>query len=145
MPPAAIPTDAGQQTPLDARRDPWTVPRRCRRRDAPILNPQPKLRRQRSGETDKGAVAPWQTMLHRFAKTGAVARGRYAALQPVPEAAEPEFVAPASTYDRVALYLSDTLDWLNLWQDNAGHDHWLDDHSLDGDFSAEQNQTFPQP
>jgi hypothetical protein len=103
-------------------------------------NPPPKPRRQRGGETDKGAVAPWQTMLHRFVKTGAAARGRYAALQTVQEAAE-----PASTYDRVALYLSDTLDWLNLWQDNAGHDHWLDDHSLDGEFSAEQNRNFPQP
>jgi hypothetical protein len=98
-------------------------------------NPQPKPRRQRSGETDKGAVAPWQTMMHRLVKTGAVARGRYAVLQPTQEVEE-----PASAYDRVALYLSDTLDWFNLWQDNAGYDH-----SLDGEFSANQNQTFPQP
>ncbi len=109
-------------------------------RRSPNPQPKPKPRRQRSGETDKGAVAPWQTVLRRFAKTGAAARGRYAALQPVQEAAE-----PVSTYDRVALYLSDTLDWFNLWQDNAGYDHWLDDPSLDGDFSANQNQSFPQP
>jgi hypothetical protein len=78
-------------------------------------------------------------MLQRLAKTGAVARGRYAALQPAPqETREP--IAPASTYDRIALYLSDTLDWLNLWQDNAEQDHWLDTG-----FSAEQNQNIPQP
>jgi hypothetical protein len=104
-------------------------------------SPDPQQQRRRRGETDKGAIAPWQTMLRRFAKTGAAARGRYAALQPVQETAEPEFVAPASAYDRAALHLSDTLDWLNLWQEQ---DHWLD-QSLDDEFSANQNQSFPQP
>jgi hypothetical protein len=96
--------------------------------------PQPQARRRR-GETDKGSVASYRTMLRRRAKTGAAARGRYAALQPAQEASE-----PVNAYARVAMYLSDTLDWLNLWQDNADHDHWLDES-----FSAEQNQNFPQP
>lgn len=78
-------------------------------------------------------------MLHRLAKTGAVARGRYTTLKPAPRET-PETVAPVGTYDRAALYLSETLDWLNLWQDNADQDHWLDER-----FSAEQNQTAPQP
>jgi hypothetical protein len=48
-------------------------------------NPKPKPKR-RTGETDKGFVAVCRTMLHRLAKTGAAARGRYAALQPAPKA-----------------------------------------------------------
>jgi hypothetical protein len=98
--------------------------------------PQPQERRRR-GETDKGAVAPFRTMLRRLAKTGAAAaRGRYAALQPAPQKA----AEPASSYGRVALYLSNTLDWLNLWQDNADNDYWIED-----DFSAKQDQNVPQP
>ena len=38
------------------------------------------------------------------------------------------------------MYLADTLDWLNLWQDNADNGHWLDD-----DFNAKQDRYFPQP
>lgn len=71
-------------------------------------------------------------MLRRAAKGGAAARGRYAGLR--------QAAAPADAYDRAALYLADTLDWLTLWQDNADHDQWLDEG-----FSAEQNQAFPQP
>jgi hypothetical protein len=104
--------------------------------------PQP---RRRSGETDKGFVMAWRTMLHRAAtKTGAAARGRYAALRPAKAAlakAEPEAVAcVADPYTAATAYLSDTLDWLNLWQDNADNDHWLDD-----DFSAKEDRYFPQP
>jgi hypothetical protein len=47
---------------------------------------------------------------------------------------------PADRAAAASGYLSDTLDWLNLWQDNAAHDHWLDD-----DFSAKQDQNYPQP
>jgi hypothetical protein len=101
--------------------------------------PQPQRRRR--GETGKAAAAPFGAILHRLAKTGAAAaRGRYAALQPAPRAAQERVTPAASAYDRVALYLADTLDWLTLWQDNAGHDHWLDEG-----FDTEQNQNFPQP
>jgi hypothetical protein len=132
------PPDSKPRSMLDAIRGLFRAAVAAVTRRSP--NPSPKPRRQQRGETDKGAVAAHGTMLHRFVKTGAAARGRYAALQPVQEAEE-----PASTYDRVALYLSDTLDWFNLWQDNAGYDHWLDDHSLDDELSANQNQIFPQP
>ena len=78
-------------------------------------------------------------MLRRVARTGATARGCYAALRSAPKAREA--IAPTSAYARAPLYLSDTLDWLNLWQDNAGYDdHWIDD-----DFSAKQDENFPQP
>jgi hypothetical protein len=49
-------------------------------------------------------------------------------------------VAETESYAAARGYLSDTLDWLNLWQDNAAHDHWLDD-----DFSAKQDRNFPHP
>lgn len=75
-------------------------------------------------------------MLRRAARTGAVARGRYAGLRTARRAQE----ATASAYAAARMYLADTLDWLNLWADNAEPDHWLDE-----DFSAEQNQNIPQP
>lgn len=72
-------------------------------------------------------------------KTGAAARGRFAALRPAKVA--PEAVATAADpYAAATAYLSDTLDWLNLWQDNANNDQWHD-----GNFSAKQDQYFPQP
>jgi hypothetical protein len=103
-----------------------------------VENPQPRARRRR-GETDKGFVAACRAMLRRVVRTGATARDRAAALQPVPKVREA--IAPTSAYASTSLYLSDTLDWLNLWQDNAGYDdHWIDD-----DFGAKQEETFPQP
>jgi len=103
-------------------------------------NPQPKPRRRR-GETDKGFVATCRAMMRRAAKTGAaVARGRYAGLQEAQEAIAPEPITTADAYASARLYLSDTLDWLNLWQDNADNDHWHDD-----EFSAKQDQNFLQP
>lgn len=41
---------------------------------------------------------------------------RYAAAQKVKTAPE---LPPQQQPDRATLYLSETLDWLNLWQDNA--------------------------
>jgi hypothetical protein len=72
--------------------------------------------RRRRGETDKGFVAACRTMLRR--------------------AARPDSDLCASA----ALYLSDTLDWLNLWQDNADNDHWQEN-----EFSATYWDNFPQP
>ena len=103
-----------------------------------VEDPQPQARRRR-GETDKGFVAACRAMLRRVARTGATARGHDAALRPAPKVREA--IALTSAYARAPLYLSDTLDWLNLWQDNAGYDdHWIDD-----DFSAKQDENFPQP
>ena len=95
--------------------------------------PQPVRRRR--GETDKGFAAACRAMLRRTPKTGAVARGRFAGLRYAQEA-----IAPSDAYARARMYLSDTLDWLNLWQDNADNDHWHD-----GEFSATFEDYFPQP
>ena len=101
-------------------------------------NPQPKPRRQRSGETDKGAVAPWQTVLRRFAKTGAAARGRYAALQSAPEVQE-----PADPYAAATVYAATTFQWLmNLWDANSSME---DSGGLDDSFDTTQNHYYPQP
>ena len=110
--------------------------------------PPPPARR-RGGETGKGFVRAWRAVLHRAAmKTGAAARGRYAALRLAKadlstEAlakVEPEAFTPADAYARTGMYLSDTLDWLNLWQDNANNEPWSD-----CDFNAKQDHDFPQP
>ena len=109
-------------------------------------NPQPTPRRRRRGETDKGFVAACRAMLRRVVRTGATARDCDAALQPAPPAfatagSVREPIAPTSAYASTSLYLSDTLDWLNLWQDNAAYDDdWYGD-----DFSAKQEENFPQP
>ncbi|MGD0108359.1 MAG: hypothetical protein ABSC06_30620 [Rhodopila sp.] len=98
--------------------------------------PQP---RRKSGDTDKGLKAAWRTVLHRATtKTGAVARGRYATLRPAK--AEPEAFAPADACAGTGMYLSDTLEWLNLWQYNANNEQWSG-----SDFNAKQDQDFPQP
>lgn len=65
------------------------------------------------------------------------ARGRYAALRQ--QKADRAAFAVSAT-DRAAAYLADTLDWLNLWQDNADCEQWPDD-----DFSAKQDHYGPQP
>jgi hypothetical protein len=66
------------------------------------------------------------------------ARGRYATLPPAK--VEAAAFASADPYAGAGMYLADTLDWLNLWQDNADNDHWFAD-----DFSAKQDRYFPQP
>jgi hypothetical protein len=63
----------------------------------------------------------------------AAARGRYAALQPAK-------VEQAAAVESAGLYLADTLAWLQLWEDNATHEQWLDDS-----FSYKQTLDFPQP
>jgi hypothetical protein len=99
--------------------------------------PKPEARR-RSGETEKGFVAACRAVLHRVAKTGAAARGRFTGLRPAK--AEPEGFAPADAYACGGMYLADTLAWLNLWQDNANNEQWSD-----SDFSAKQDRDLPQP
>lgn len=57
-----------------------------------------------------------------------------------PAKAEPEAVAFATDpYAGATVSLSTTLDWLNMWQANA-ESQWIDE-----DFSAKQDQYFPQP
>jgi hypothetical protein len=110
---------------------------------------------RKSGETDKGFIMVVKRrydrrrgLSGRYAalkaakQTGAAARGRFAKLRPAkgePKAA-PKVVAPADTYARACLSLSDTLDWFNLWEANANNYQWQD-----ADFSAKQDQYFPQP
>jgi hypothetical protein len=65
------------------------------------------------------------------------ARGRFAALRP---AKMEKTALAADPYAAARAYLADTLDWLNLWRDNANNDQWHDD-----DFSAKQDRYFPQP
>jgi hypothetical protein len=77
---------------------------------------EPQPARRRRGETDKGFAAACRSILRRAARS------------------------EVSAVSDAALYLSDTLDWLNLWQDNAGNDHWQED-----DFSATYWDNFPQP
>jgi hypothetical protein len=106
------------------------------RRDEDVPPPQA---RRRSGETEKGFVMVRRVVLHRAdMKTGAAARGRYVGLRPAK--AEPEAFAPADAYACTGLYLSATLDWLNLWQDNTNNEQWSD-----SDFNAKQDYDFPQP
>jgi hypothetical protein len=78
----------------------------------------------------------------------AAACGRYAALQSakVEKAAamRPATPMPWQDYDAATAYLSDTLDWLNLWDDNDTYLNSADD-ALDGGFNTQQNHDFPQP
>lgn len=99
--------------------------------------PQPEPRRK-SGDTGKGHVIAWRRVLQRGArKTGAAARGRYAALQPE-KASPPSAADPFAT---AAAYLSDTLDWLRLWEANSTD---FSD-ALDDSFDTQQDHNFPQP
>jgi hypothetical protein len=113
--------------------------------------------RRKSGETDK-ALGRHDLRAYRAAErgqpggrydgvkaakqAGAAARGRFAKLRPAkaePKAAPEPLSAAADTYARACLSLSNTLDWQALWQANANND-WQA-----GDFSATQDQFFPQP
>ena len=68
------------------------------------------------------------------------ARGRYADLRAKPPKAAAART-PADPYAGAGLHLADTLEWLQLWQDNANAGDWPDDN-----FSAkQQDQYFPQP
>jgi hypothetical protein len=48
--------------------------------------------------------------------------------------------APAEAYAGADTYLSNVLNWLNLWQANANNGQWPDDN-----FSVKQDHYFPQP
>jgi hypothetical protein len=83
-------------------------------------------------------MAACRTILRPALKTGAAARGRFARLRPAK--VEQEALAPANAYAGTGTYLSDTLEWLNLWQYNANNEQWSD-----SDFNAKQDHDFPQP
>jgi hypothetical protein len=96
--------------------------------------PRPGAARRRRGETDGGLLKP---IVSQPAVAGRpAARGRYAALQPARTESEASLCAD-DPYAAATAYLSDTLAWL---QQNADNDQWHDD-----DFSAKQEQYFPQP
>lgn len=96
--------------------------------------PRPGAARRRRGETDGGLLKP---IMSQPALAGRpAARGRYAALQPARIESEASLCAD-DPYAAATAYLSDTLAWL---QQNADNDQWHDD-----DFSAKQEQYFPQP
>jgi hypothetical protein len=110
--------------------------------------PQPQERR-RKGETDKGAIAPFRTMLRRLAKTGAaVARGRYAALQPAQQAGASASIAPepitsADAYAAATASTATTFEWLmNMWDANSGMEV---NGALDDSLHTQQNHYYPQP
>jgi len=101
--------------------------------------PAPEPRRRRSGETEGEFRKLVRQITHHIAAAGATARGRYAALRPV-KAAPAASITAVDPYIAAGLYLSDTLDWLQLWENNAG-----DDQCLDDSFSPQQDRSFPQP
>ena len=123
--------------------------------------PKPEARR-RKGETGREFRRLTRKLLPAAFKTGAAARGCYAALQPAKADVSAKASACVSakagtTADRLAtvdafasadadvyadtgMYLADTIGWLNLWQDNANNEQWHDDN-----FSAKQDYCFPQP
>jgi hypothetical protein len=122
--------------------------------------PKPEARKRRGGGTDSRVLFLRRRPHH---VTEPAARGCYARLAaPTAEPAN-EFVRAANILCSIAqdiadmftdlnerlaevfhgkgLYLSDnTLDWLNLWQDNANNEQWQNE-----DFGAKQDNYFPQP
>jgi hypothetical protein len=97
--------------------------------------PQPQKRRRR-GEKEGGGPIMVQALPLPARHVGRpAARGRYAMLG----AGTAKFDGADSGHDAPAiLHLADTIEWLQLWQDNT--DLWSED-----DFSAKQNRYFPQP
>jgi hypothetical protein len=85
-------------------------------------------------------------MLRRVARTGAAARGRYAALRPAPEAqepSEPEPIMSADAYEAATVSTATTLGWLmNMWEANSSME---DVGGLDDSFDTKQDHYFPQP
>lgn len=94
--------------------------------------PQPQKRRRRGEKEGEGPIMVRPPALYAVRPA---ARGRYASLGSGP--AQRSTIAVGHV-EKAALYLADTLDWLQLWQDNTTH--WPDD-----DFSAKQDRYFPQP
>jgi hypothetical protein len=98
--------------------------------------PRPEARRRRNGETEGGFRKLARKIARQLTTARTAAHGRYAALRPVKTEQ-----TPADAHADVGLYLSDTLDWLNLWwQGNTADDLWIGD-----DFNAKQDQSYPQP
>jgi hypothetical protein len=97
--------------------------------------PQPSKRRR--GEKDGGGPTMFQAQPPPAHHAGRpAARGRYATLR----TGTTKSAGQGRGHEaHAALHLTDTLDWLQLWQDN-NTGHWPDDN-----FSAKQNQYFPQP
>jgi hypothetical protein len=96
--------------------------------------PQPQKRRRGEKEGGGPIMVQAQPPSH-HAAGGPAARGRYATLR----AGTTKSAGQGRGHEaNAALHLADTLDWLQLWQDN--NTHWPDD-----DFSAKQNLYFPQP
>jgi hypothetical protein len=97
--------------------------------------PKPEARRRR-GETDKGLVIAWHD------RGAAVARGRYAALQPAKEVEASACAADpyaAATADLSGTFVD--LDCMNpYWPPDAEYDAAIDEH-----FSSQQDRYFPQP
>ena len=121
--------------------------------------PEPEARKRRSGGSEGRLLAMRSRRLY---VTKSAARGRYKRLAVPQFPPEDEFARTADLLCSVpegianifadlarrlevviygkSLAFSDTLDWQNLWQDNANNAQWHDD-----DFSAKQDQYFPQP
>ena len=105
--------------------------------------PKPEARR-RGGEKSGGALA------QPVRASAPAARGRYAALRLLTRKAGKlqrkfgraanDATADPEPYVAATAYLAETLEWLNLWEDNA---HAAD--ILDDTCDAAQNQCIPQP
>jgi hypothetical protein len=76
--------------------------------------PAPEPRRRRSGETGKAFALAAKSVVARAAGLS------------------------ADAYSAAAAYLSDTLDWLGLWDANS------DSNELDDDCNTKQNCSSPQ-
>lgn len=86
--------------------------------------PQPARRRR--GETGKGFVAAWKTMLRRVERCAARATGGGATF--------------ADICAEAGVFLSETLDYLNSFEDTTSNDCWHED-----EFGATYWDYFPQP
>jgi hypothetical protein len=75
---------------------------------------EPPPPRRRGGETGKAFGMAARAVLHRAARI------------------------PADAYMAATAYLTDTLDWLRLWDDNAG-----DAEELDNEFHCPDTDTHP--
>ena len=93
---------------------------------SPLAEDAPQPARRRRGETGKGFVAACRSILRRAKRHEVSTIGGNASFVDVCAEA--------------GVFLSDTLDPLNPWQDSADNDHWQEE-----DFSARYWDYFPQP
>jgi len=111
-----------------------------------VSDPAPQPQRRRSGETGKVFVMAARAALRRGEKEPPSQRGDSSsetgqAFGPAARAILCRVVVqiPAEACEAATAYLSDTLDWLNLWEDNS-----VDDSSeLDDGYDSQQN--YPAP